>query len=176
MYKMHHPKADKDRLYVERKERGRDLLQIEATYRAEIINIAEYLNTKYMEDQFVHIVKSHESNQPNMNSTINVAVKVTEELNQSNENSDTKKEGTQHIKAKLIGPLKKKCERKVIHGQYIRNMDTQLISEEDTCLWHSRGDLKREIASEIIAANIRLYKLNITRQKYNKQKLQMQTL
>jgi len=88
---MHHPKADKDRLYVKRKERERDLLQIEATYKAEIINIAECLNTKCIEDQFVHIVKSHESNQPNMNSTIKVTAKVAEELNKSNENSDTKR-------------------------------------------------------------------------------------
>ena len=101
MYKTRHPKADKDRLYVKRKERWRGLLQIEATYKAEIINIAEYLNTKYIEDQFVHIVKSHESNQANMNSTIKVAATVAEELNQSNENSDTKKEGNQHKKAKL---------------------------------------------------------------------------
>jgi len=34
----------------------------------EIINIAEYLNKEY-KDQFVNIVKSHESNQPSMNST-----------------------------------------------------------------------------------------------------------
>jgi len=51
------------------------------TYKAEIINIAEYLDTKYTEDQFVNIVKSHESNQPNMNSTIKVAANVAEELN-----------------------------------------------------------------------------------------------
>jgi hypothetical protein len=31
-------------------------------------------------------------------------------------------------------------------------MDRQLISEEDTCLWLWRGDLKRETESEIIAA------------------------
>ena len=30
MYKMHHPKADIDRLYVKRKEGGKELLQIEA--------------------------------------------------------------------------------------------------------------------------------------------------
>jgi hypothetical protein len=45
------------------------------TYRAEIINIAEYLNTQYIEDQFVNIVKSHKSNQSNMNSTVKVAAK-----------------------------------------------------------------------------------------------------
>ena len=47
MYKMHHPKADIDRLYVKRKEEGRGLVQFEAAYKAEIINIAEYLNTHY---------------------------------------------------------------------------------------------------------------------------------
>jgi len=44
MYKMHHPKADIDRLHVKRKEGGRRLVQVEAAYKAEIINIAEYLN------------------------------------------------------------------------------------------------------------------------------------
>jgi len=47
MYKMHQPKADIDRLYVKRKEGERGLVQIEAAYKAEIINIAEYLNTNY---------------------------------------------------------------------------------------------------------------------------------
>jgi len=37
-------------------------------------------------------------------------------------------------------------------GQYIRSMDRQLISEEDTFLWLLRGDLKGETESEIIAA------------------------
>ena len=61
MYKMHHPKADIDRLYVKRKEGGRGLVKSEAAYKTVIINIEEYLNTNYKEDQFVNIVKSHES-------------------------------------------------------------------------------------------------------------------
>ena len=36
--------------------------------------------------------------QPKINSRIKVARNVAEELNQSNENSDTKDEGIQHIK------------------------------------------------------------------------------
>jgi len=43
-----------------------------------IINIAEYLNTKYTKDQFVNIDKSHKSNQPDTNSTIQVATKVAD--------------------------------------------------------------------------------------------------
>ena len=39
-----------------------------------------------------------------------------------------------HIKARLGESLKKKWKNKVLHGQYIRNIDRQLISEEDTFL------------------------------------------
>jgi hypothetical protein len=67
VYKMHHPRADMDRPCVKMKGRGRGLLQTEVTSKAKINHISEYLNTKYKEDQFVNIVKSHKINQPNMN-------------------------------------------------------------------------------------------------------------
>ena len=57
VYKMHHTKADTDRLYVKMEEGWRGLVQTEAAYKAEIINIAEYLNTNYKEDHFVNIAK-----------------------------------------------------------------------------------------------------------------------
>jgi hypothetical protein len=95
MYKVHHRKADIDRLYVKRKEGGRGLVQVEAAYKAEITNIAEYLNTNYKEDQLVNIVKSYESTQPTMNLIIETATKITEELSQPNEKSDAKQEGIQ---------------------------------------------------------------------------------
>jgi hypothetical protein len=40
----------------------------------------------------------------------------------------------------------------VLHGQYIRSVDRQLIGGEDTLLWLLRGDLKGETRTEIIAA------------------------
>ena len=116
------------------------------------IYIAEYLNANYKKDQFVNIVKSQESTQPNMNSITKTAAKITEELSQPNEKSDAKQDGIQHIKARLGESLKKKWKNKVMHGQYIRNIDRQLISEEDTFLWLSNGDLKAETESEIVAA------------------------
>ena len=39
-----------------------------------------------------------------------------------------------------------------MHGQYIRNIDRRLISEEDTFLWLLKGDLNAETESEIVAA------------------------
>jgi len=80
-----------------------------------IINIAEYLNTNCKEGQFVSIVKSHKSTQPN-------------------EKSDAKQDGIQHTKARLGESLQKKWKNKVMHGQYIRNTDRQLMSEEDMFL------------------------------------------
>ena len=118
-------------------------------YKAEIINIAEYLSTNYKEDQFVNIVKRHESTQPDMNSIIKTAAKITEE---PNEKSDAKQDGIQRTKARLGESLKEKWKNKVMHGQYIRNIDRQLIGEEDTFLWLSKGDLKAETESEIVAA------------------------
>ena len=107
MYKMHHPRADVVRLHVKRKEGGRGLVQAEAAYKAEIINIAEYLNTKYKEDQFVNIVKVHESTQPSMNSILRSAAKILEELNQFSEMNDAKQDGMQHTKRRLREFLKK---------------------------------------------------------------------
>ena len=52
---MHHPKADIDRLIC-KKERRKRPVTIEATNKTEIINSAEYMNTKYTEDKFVNIV------------------------------------------------------------------------------------------------------------------------
>lgn len=63
----------------------RGLLQTEAIHKGEIRNIAEYLNIKYKEDQFVNTAKSHESNQANMKSTIKLAAKVVEEPHQRKE-------------------------------------------------------------------------------------------
>jgi hypothetical protein len=46
--------------------------------------------------------------------------------------------------------------------QYIRNTDRQLIREEYTFLWLSKRDLKAETESEIVAAQTKRYKQNIT--------------
>jgi hypothetical protein len=69
-----------------------------------------------------------------MNSTIKTAAKITEELSQSNKNSEAKQDETQQTKARLGETLKKKCKNKVMHSQYMRSTDRQLISEEDTFL------------------------------------------
>jgi hypothetical protein len=87
-----------------------------------------------------------------MNSIIKSAAKFTEELGQFYGKSDEKQDEIQHTKARLGEVLKKKWKNKVMHGQYVRYMDRQFISEEDTFIWLSKGDLKAETESEIVAA------------------------
>jgi predicted nuclease with TOPRIM domain len=68
------------------------------------------------EDQFVNIVKNHESTQPNMNSIIKSAAKIIEELSKLNGKSDAKQDEIQHTKARLGEVLKKKWKNNVMHG------------------------------------------------------------
>jgi hypothetical protein len=73
----------------------------------------------------------------------------------------TKNEGIQHTKARLGESLKKIWKSKVMHSQYIVSIDKQLISETDTSLSLSTGDLKAENVSQITAAQDRALQKNI---------------
>ena len=84
------------------KMEGEEWYKLKRHIKQKLINIAEYLNTNYKEDQFVNIVKNHESTQPNMNSVLKLATKIIEELSQPHVKSD----GTQHTKARLREVLK----------------------------------------------------------------------
>jgi hypothetical protein len=46
----------------------------------------------YKGDQFVHIVKNHESTQPSTNSIIKLAAKITGDLSQLNGKNDVKQD------------------------------------------------------------------------------------
>jgi hypothetical protein len=56
----HHPRADIDRLYVPRKDGGRELMQIEEAYIAEVIQLEEYV--EHTQDPLMQIVRIHQSN------------------------------------------------------------------------------------------------------------------
>jgi nitrogenase subunit NifH len=55
------------------------------------------------------------------------------------------------MKAKLGEVLKKKWKNKAMHGQYIRKIEMQLISEVDTFLWITKADLTAETETDIVA-------------------------
>ena len=101
-----------------------------------------------------------------MNSIIKTATKIKEELSQPNEKNDAKQNGIQHTKTRLGESLKKRWKNKVMHGQEIRNIYRQFISEEDTFLWLSKEDLKAETESEIVAAQDRALQTEYYATKY----------
>jgi hypothetical protein len=84
----------------------------------------------------------------------------------------TKKEGIQQTKARLGEFVKKKLETKVMHSQYIRHVGRWLNSDKDTFLWLLTGDLKVKYSWHKITH----LKQNAMKQKYYKQKQQMQTM
>ena len=57
--RMHHSKVDKDRMYVNRSERGRDLIQLETTYKLTTIGLDTYLTCN--DDPLLKIVTTHEN-------------------------------------------------------------------------------------------------------------------
>jgi hypothetical protein len=140
-------------------------VHVETAYKAEITSIAEYLNTNYKVDQFVSIVKSYDSTQPTVNSITKTVAKIAEKLNQPNENSDAKQERIQHTKARLRKVLKNKWKNKVMHGEYIRSVDRELIIEKVTFIWISKGNLKADTESEIVAAQDQAIQNKILRNK-----------
>ena len=55
----HHPKADVERLYLPRVEGGRGLLELEESYKLELIGLAQYLKAN-QSDTFTDIILSHD--------------------------------------------------------------------------------------------------------------------
>jgi hypothetical protein len=62
------------------------------------------------------LLKNHESTQPNKNSIVKLAAKITEDLNQLNGKNDAKQDKIQHTKAKLGEVLKKNWKNKAMQG------------------------------------------------------------
>ena len=58
-YKLHHPKAEKDRLYLPRSVGGRSLIQTELTYKTTTIGLHKYLQTT--KDWMMELVRKHEN-------------------------------------------------------------------------------------------------------------------
>ena len=78
MEKMHHPKADVDRLYLPRTSGGRGLIQIETTYKTTTIGLDAYINCRV--DRLIDIIREHERVR-NTTSVHREAEKFKRELN-----------------------------------------------------------------------------------------------
>ena len=77
MYRMHHPKADVDRLYLPRSEGGRGLIQIELTYKITTAGLEAYLREN--KDSMMKLVLEHEKKKK-LYSVTKEATKFLQEL------------------------------------------------------------------------------------------------
>ena len=120
---MHHPKADKDRLYLPRTEGGRSLIQTELTHKTTRIGLHKYL--QITKDWMMELVRKHESSKK-IYLIVKESRKYMRELNteeQEQLNHDlapTKaaKEMKQKAKSEGLKNLKLTWEEKPHHGQY----------------------------------------------------------
>jgi hypothetical protein len=81
-----------------------------------------------------------------------------------------KQKGRQKTHKSKIRKLLKKWDSQVMHGHYIRSIDTQLTNEEVTFLRLSRRDLKAETKNEIMAAQDHALQTQYHAKKYYKYK------
>ena len=70
LQRMHHPKADMDRMYLLRNEGGGALIQLETAYKTATIGFDTYLDTK--NDPLLLIAKEPEKKKKNKEKSIHI--------------------------------------------------------------------------------------------------------
>lgn len=169
MAKMHHPKADVDRLYIPRKAGGRGLVQLEITYKTTTIGLNTYLNNK--DDYLLKIARDHDRGKKTM-SIHHQAAKYGRELSLPEAEVAENEPATTYarrvkLKAKhqALEQLKSKWEEKPLHGQYPKRTKEKDVDQDKTHNWLSTPGLKSETEGFIIAAQDQCIKTNYYRNK-----------
>jgi len=154
--KMHHPKADVDRIYVKRAEGGRSLIQLEAAYKVTTIGLNTYLQANT--DHLLRIAKEHENKKRNY-SVVKQALKFTKQYNTPDvirHANDTATSYAKKVKKKANEQsqkqLKEKWKEKAMHGQHPKRLDDGDVDMELSTKWLKTAGLKSETEGFIIAA------------------------
>ncbi|KXJ19431.1 hypothetical protein AC249_AIPGENE12518 [Exaiptasia diaphana] len=154
MDKMLHPRSDVDRLYVQRKEGGRGLTQLEASFETSMVGLDCYISLK--QETKLNLVKSHDSYKAKYSIT-KTATKVKQEYDLADEvcrEDRTPSENAKALKTKLKEKFhqrwKEQWEGKPLHGQYPINVQKPYVDQAATNLWLTTGDLKGLAAAEYL--------------------------
>ena len=139
MHRGMHPRSDVDRMYVEREKGGRGLMSVEETVKYESHSLK-----KYAEASSVRVISS----------AARVVKSDEEEMTQSRYREMQKsKRAEEWIE-------------KPMNGQYIRQ--TKELTAPQTWKWMSRGSLKRETESLIVAAQDQALRTNYRKARIEK--------
>ena len=166
MAKMHHPRSDVSRLYLQRKEGGRGLIQLELAYKTTTIGLYHYLKTTA--DPLLQIVKKSFSIKTS-------AEKYMNELDMPTVIKPLTESSVSYAKrVKLIAREKGKMDlsenwkEKPLHGKYPKRIDEPDVDSKNTHQWLRSSGLKAETEGLLVAAqdqslNTRSYSARITK-------------
>ena len=153
--RMHHPKADVDRLYIPRKEEGRGMIQLELSLKTTTIGLQKYLETS--KDWMLQLVNIHEQGKKmhsikkesnKFASELNIEATINEELPCTLQAKNLKKKAKQEGLKKI----QEKWESKPLHGQYPKRSQQADVDKDKTHQWLRGTGLKAETEGFIMAA------------------------
>ena len=120
--RMHHPKADVNRMYVPRKEGGRGMINLEMCFKTITIQLNTYLLLS--DDRMLKLVLQHEKKKK-LHSVTKESRKFKFQLNMAQEENEQTTEATKaakEIKKKAkqgyLDDMKKTWREKPLHGRY----------------------------------------------------------
>ena len=154
--KMHHTKADVDRLYLPRNAGGRGLIQLEASYKTTTIGLDTYL--KNTDDALIELVQEHDGRKK-LYSIQRQAEQFKQELDLTIPDKQADETTTKYAKRtkqmarnKTQEKLTKQWEDKALHGRYPKRIKEVDVEHHKTNQWLKSSGLKAETEGFIIAA------------------------
>ena len=171
--KMHHPKADVDRLYLPRSSGGRRIIELETSYETTTIGMQKYLTVS--NDWMIQLIRQHEKNKK-LQSIVKEARRFKREFELENENA-VKEDIPATKQAKHLKQCEKICatkqlseswSQKPLHGNYLFRCQQVDVDQTATHQWLRSSGIKAEADGFILAAQVqslltRNYQANILR-------------
>ena len=149
--RMHHPKADVDRIYLPRIQGGRGLTQLELTFKTTTIGLDAYLSRS--DDRLLQLVKKQTLSIKNEAGKLKKNLQIPETPPTM---EDTATSYARKIKQKAKEYSQKQqirtWEDKKLHGQYPKRMKEADVDQQQTYRWLRSSGLKPETEGLIIAA------------------------
>ena len=156
--RMHHPKADKDRLYLPRIEGGRGMIQLELSYKTATIALQKYISSS--KDWMLNLVNEHEKSK-RAHSVSKESAKFIKQFNMQHLVNNDAQDLPPTVQAKKIRQtakkegqkqLNEKWEDKPLHGQYPLRSKQADVDKKHTHQWLRSSGLKAESEGLILAA------------------------